>query len=386
MRDSFLSFSPPDIGDEEIAEVVDCLRSGWITTGPRTARFEEEFATYVGAEAALALSSGTAALHVALAAHGIGPGDSVIVPTMTFSSVAHTVEHVGAAPVFVDCEPDTLNLDPAHVKRALSDASVRCVAPVHLYGHPCDPRIIELAGGRAVVDDAAHALPARSGEACVGGSRRENTLTVFSFYATKNLTTGEGGMLTGSRALIEEARAWSLHGMTKDALNRYEEGGSWRYDVTRAGFKANMSDIQAALGMVQLRRLPQMHARRKEIAHRYANALKEMAEIELPVERPDVVHAWHIYAVRLHLDGLKINRDRFIQQLRRRNIGTSVHFIPIHMLSYYRDKYGYRPNDFPVASQEFERLISLPIHSRMTDADVDDVIEAVADVARAHRR
>jgi dTDP-4-amino-4,6-dideoxygalactose transaminase len=384
MRDSFIDFGPPDLGDEEARQVADTLRSGWLTTGPRTAEFEEAFAAYVGAEAALGLNSGTAAIHCAIAAHGIREGDVVLVPTMTFSSAAHTVEHVGARPVFVDAEPETLNPDAHAIEKAMSDRAVRCIVPVHLYGQPCDEHIFDL--GPRIVDDAAHALPAKLGGSCIGGSRRADVLTAFSFYATKNLTTGEGGMLTGPRELIDEARAWSLHGMTKDARHRYEAGGSWRYDVTRAGFKYNMSDINAAIGIVQLRRLPEMYERRKQIAARYEANLERVDEVQRPQVRAGTEHAWHIYAIRLHLDRLTIGRDRFIDELTHRNVGTSVHFIPIHLLSYYRDKYGLRPEDFPVATREFERLISLPIYPSMTDADVDDVVEAVADVCAKHRR
>jgi dTDP-4-amino-4,6-dideoxygalactose transaminase len=387
MQNDFLHFSPPDIGEEEIAEVIDCLRSGWITTGPRVQRFEEEFAAYVGAESALAVNSGTAAIHCGLATFGIGPGDAVVVPTMTFSSAVASVEHVGARPIFVDVEPDSLNVDVARVEAALDRGDVRCILPVHLYGLPCDmPALLDLAeaAGATVLDDAAHALPATVNGMCVGGSGRADVLTAFSFYATKNLTTGEGGMLTGTTAAIDQAREWSLHGMSRDAWRRYEKGAVWRYDVTRAGFKYNMSDIQAALGLVQLRRLPQMHARRAQIASRYASGLALSDAVQLPAASDH--HAWHIYAIRLRLEAVSIDRDAFIEELRLRNIGASVHFIPVHTLTYYRDKYGFHPDDFPVASHEFERLISLPIHSRLTDGDVDRVVEAVADVAARHRR
>lgn len=392
MRRSFLGFSPPDIGDDEIAEVVDCLRSGWITTGPRSARFEQEFADYVDAEAALAVNSGTGALHLALKTLDVGERDAVVVPVMTFASAAHTVEHLGARPLLVDVDPQTLNLDLDRLDSALQDSSVRCIAPVHLYGHPCElSGLVSLAEARAVsiVDDAAHALPAMYEGRFVGSFHKMTSrpiLTAFSFYATKNLTTGEGGMLTGPRDLIEEARAWSLHGMTRDARGRYDEGGSWRYDVTRAGFKYNMSDLQAAVGLVQLRRLNGMHGRRREIARRYHAALSDHDGLDVPVEHMGSSHAWHIYAIRLRLESLTIDRDRFISELTKRNIGTSVHFIPLHLLSYYRDKYGLTPDDFPVATREFQRLISLPMNSGMSDADVDDVIEAVVDVISHHRR
>lgn len=390
-RESFLKFSPPDIGEEEINEVIECLRSGWITTGPRVARFEEEFAAYVGAEAALALNSGTGALHTGLLALGIGAGDAVVVPTMTFSSSAHTVEHVGARVILADCDEETLGMSATALEPLLEAREVRCIAPVHLHGLPCDmPGLIEAAQAHsvAIVDDAAHALPAAVATQRIGGFRSSTSpvLTAFSFYATKNLTTGEGGMLTGTREMVEEARAWSLHGMTRDAWGRYDEGGSWRYDVTRPGFKYNMSDIQAALGLVQLRRLDAMHQRRRDIAGRYAAAFSEREELDLPAEPTGVQHAWHIYALRLRLEMLSIDRDRFITELARRNIGTSVHFIPLHLLSYYRDKYGFAPDDFPVATSEFQRLVSLPLNTRLEDEDVDDVVDAVFDVLDRHRR
>ena len=391
LRDAFLPFAPPDIGEKEIAEVADALRSGWITTGPRTRRFEEEFAEFVGAEAALAVNSGTAALHVALLALGIGPGDAVLVADVTFASAAHVVEHVGARPVLVDVEPETLNVDPARVAQAIetSEIPVRCVEPVHLHGHPCDlPSLIELAHAHdiAIVDDAAHAIPSAIDDRRIGGSGDPRVLTAFSFYATKNLATGEGGMLTGPRTLVDDARRWVLHGMTKDAWRRHEAGAAWQYDVERAGFKYNLSDIQAALGLVQLRRLPDMHARRREIAARYDSGLRDVDAIQLPSVDPRAVHSWHIYAIRLHLDRIAISRERFIDELTQRNIGTSVHFIPVHRLSYYRDRYRLSDAAFPVASTEFERLVSLPIYPRMSDVDVDDVIDAVTDVCAAHRR
>ncbi len=386
----FVPFAPPDIGEEEIDAVIDCLRSGWITTGPRAAALETEFASYVSSPAALALNSGTAALHSALLALGIGPGDAVVVPTMTFASAAHVVEHVGARPVLVDSEPETLNLDPVAVERALKDPDVRCIAPVHLHGHPCDlPRIIELAEARglAVVEDAAHALPAAIKGAAIGEpSKLVPSLIAFSFYATKNMTTAEGGMLTGAADLIGDARAWSLHGMTRDAWRRNETESSWRYDVTRAGFKYNLPDVQAAIGLVQLRRLDQMHKRRQAIAARYAAALATCDAVALPIQRDGCTHAWQIYAIRLQLERLTVDRDVFAAELERSGVGTSVHFIPIHTFTYYRERYGHQPEDFPVAGAAFERLISLPIHSGMGDEDVDHVAEAVVSVADRHRR
>jgi dTDP-4-amino-4,6-dideoxygalactose transaminase len=385
MRDSFLPFSPPFLGDEEIEEVVDTLRSGWITTGPKVKRFEHAFAEYVGAEAALALSSATDAMLVGLAAMGIGPGDEVITTAMTFCSTVHVIEHLGARAVLVDVEPDTLNLDPGRVEAAWTEHT-RALIPVHLYGHPCDmDALLDLADRHnlGVLEDAAHALPARYKDRMIGTL---GDLTAFSFYATKNLTTAEGGMLTGAPELIDDARIWSLHGMSRDAWKRYDAQGSWYYEVIRPGFKCNMTDIQAALGIHQLRKLPGFQARRREIVDRYDAAFAGVDALQLPVERPEVVSAWHLYVIRLSLERLTIDRAAFIEELQRRNIGTSVHFIPIHLHSYYRDKYGYHPDDFPVAYHEFQRIISLPLNLTMTDEDVNDVIEAVLDIVAIYHR
>lgn len=390
MRETFLPFSPPLIGDAEIEEVVDTLRSDWITTGPKVEAFQARFAELVGASAALALNSGTAALEVALATLGVGPGDAVLTTPMTFCSTVHVIERLGARPVLVDVDPDTLNISPAFLERALTEhKQPRVVLPVHLYGHPAEmDSIFDLADQYrlAVVEDAAHSLPARYRGRMIGKPLRDNNLIAFSFYATKNLTTGEGGMLTGSPDLLDEAKVWSLHGMSRDAFKRYTAEGSWRYDVVRPGFKYNMPDLQAAIGLHQVDRLESMHRRRKEIVSRYRAGLECVEALELPVERADVDHAWHIFAIRLRLNQLGISRDRFIEELRARNVGTSVHFIPVHEFTYYRERYGYRPLDYPVAHAEFERLISLPLNVRMSDRDVDDVVAAVSDVAAQNRR
>ncbi len=385
MRESFLSFSPPLIGEEEINEVIDTLRSDWLTTGPKTRHFEREFAEFVGAEGALAVSSCTHAMLVALAALGIGPGDEVITTTMTFCSTVHVIEQLGARPVLVDVEPDTLNIDPQKVRDAVTSRT-RAVMPVHLYGHPCELEAIldfALPHGLHVVEDAAHALPASYKGRMVGSL---GTLTAFSFYATKNLTTGEGGMLTGERELIEQARPWSLHGLTRDAYMRYTAQGSWYYEVTLPGFKCNMSDIQAALGLQQLRKLTGFQQRRGEIVRRYNQALAAFEELELPVERPGVVSAWQLYALRLRRDTMTIDRNRFLEELRVRNIGSSVHFIPVHIQPYYVRKYAYKPEHYPVAYSNYLRLLTLPLNLRMTDSDVEDVIDAVSDVIAKHRR
>ena len=392
MRSEFLHFSPPLIGDEEVEEVVQTLRGGWITTGERAQRFENDFRAYVGAPAALAVNSATSALHIALAALGIGEGDAVVSTDMTFVSSIHVIEHQRARPVLVDVEPDTLNIDPDQVEAAVKRTKgVKAILPVHLYGHPAEmDRIYDIARrhGLAVVEDAAHSLPARYRGRMIGApadGMDVPNLVAFSFYATKNLTTGEGGMLTGPPELLDEARVWSLHGMSRDAFKRYTSEGSWRYDVVLPGFKYNMPDVQAAIGIHQLEHLDEMQKRRRAIVAQYDEAIGQLEELETPVARPEVESAWHIYLLRLRPERLRIGRDQFIEELRRRNIGASVHFIPIHQHTYYREHHQLRPEQFPVAQREFERMLSLPLSPAHSDQDVADVIEAVTDVVEKNR-
>jgi dTDP-4-amino-4,6-dideoxygalactose transaminase len=385
MRESFLSFSPPFIGPEEIAEVVDTLKTDWITTGPKTRQFESDFAGFVGAPGALAVSSATDAMLVGLAAMGVKPGDEIITTAMTFCSTVHVIEHLGARPVLVDVEPDTLCIAPKAVERAMT-ARTRGILPVHIYGHPCDmDPLLELAAPRGifVLEDAAHALPARYKGRMVGTI---GSATAFSFYATKNMTTAEGGMLTGDPDMIAKARMWSLHGMSRDAYKRYSAEGSWFYEVVLPGFKCNMTDINASLGLQQLKKLPGFQQRRLEIVRRYNAAFGKIAEVQIPVERDGCESAWHIYPLRLNLEALTISRNQFIEEMKARNIGTSVHFIPIHIHPYYRDKYGYKPDDFPVAFENYQRLVSLPLHPRLSEDEVTDVIEAVLGVLKTCRR
>lgn len=387
-RREYLRFSPPCLGEEEIAAVVDTLRSGWLTTGPKTAQFEDSFAARIGAPAALAVSSCTAALHLALHALGIGPGDEVLTTTYTFAATVNVIEHVGAKPVLADVEPDTLNIDPSQVDRAITSRT-RAIVPVHFGGHPCDMEALRSLAQRhriPLVEDAAHAVGASYREAPIGGG---GSIAAFSFYATKNLTTGEGGMLTGPPDLIAAARTASLHGMNRDAWKRYDKGGSWFYEVVEPGFKYNMTDIQASIGLVQLDKLPRFQERRRQIAVRYNSSLREMVRagfLELPVERSDVRSAWHLYVIRLRLEALSIDRAQFLRELAERNIGTSVHFIPIHLHPYFRDRYGWRAGDFAVAENAYERAVSLPMHPGLADGDVDDVAAAIADVCREFAR
>lgn len=396
MRPTFLPFSPPSVGDDEIAKVVDVLRSDWITTGPQVKAFEAAFAEFIGVPEALAVSSCTDAMQVALAALGVGPGDAVLTSTMTFCATAHVAEHLGATPILLDIDPATLNLDVNEIEPGLARVRAagltpKVLLPVHHSGQPCDlGAIVEIAEHHAlaIVEDAAHALPASWRERRIGdvsGSRVPRAVA-FSFYATKNLTTAEGGMLTATPDLLDEARLWALHGMSRDAWKRYGKGGSWFYEVVRPGFKCNMTDIAAALGLVQLSRLAEHQERRHKIVARYDAAFAGTEALQIPARHDDIEHAWHLYVLRIDLDRLSIDRARFIDELAARNIAASVHFIPVHLHPYYRDTYGLTPFDFPVASREFPRMISLPLHPRLSDSDVDDVIEAVLEVAGTFAR
>jgi dTDP-4-amino-4,6-dideoxygalactose transaminase len=385
VRTDFLAFAPPALGEEEIAEVADTLRSDWITTGPKTSRFEREFAARLGAPGALALNSCTAGLHTALVTGGIGRGDEVITSTLTFAASANVAEHVGARPVLVDVEPDTLQMDPERVRAAVTPKT-RAIVVVHYAGHPADLDAIGAIAAEhrlLMVEDAAHALPARYRGRMIGSGTNP---TAFSFYATKNMTTGEGGMLTGDPAFLRRARTVSLHGMSRDGWNRYAEGGHWFYEIEMPGFKYNMTDIQASLGLCQLRKLEGFQRRRREVVAAYPEAFAGEDALELPVERNDVEHAWHLYVLRLRPGVLAIDRGRFIEEMTRRRIGTSVHFIPLHLHPYYRDTYGYGPGQFPVAQSNYERMLSLPLHPGLSDGDVADVITAVRDIVRRYRR
>ncbi len=386
VREQFLPFALPLLGQEEIDGVLECLRSGWLTTGPKTRQFEKEFAVYVGARHALAVNSCTAALHLALEALGVGPGDEVITSPMTFTSTAAVVEHLGARPVFVDVDPGSLNLDARRVEGKIT-AKTKAILPVHFGGQACDMAILlEVARrhGLPVVEDAAHAIPTRVGGRLVGSL---GDVTCFSFYATKNVTTGEGGMITTDRDdIADRVRLMHLHGMSRDAWKRYTESGSWSYEILAPGFKYNLSDVASAIGIPQLRNCGRFHARRREIARRYTEAFASLEGVRAPVVKDDLAHAWHLYVIQLDPAALAIDRDEFIRQMMARNIGVSVHFIPLHVQPYYRDKYGFSPGDYPDAFAAFQRIVSLPIYARMSDGDVDDVIAAVRDVAEAGRR
>ena len=378
-NESRVKFSPPLIGESEIAEVVDTLRSEWITAGPKTRQFELDFQKHVHAPGALGLNSCTAALHAALLTLNIGQGDEVITSPMTFAASVNVIEHVGARPVLVDVDCDTLNISDVQIEAAITPRT-RAIIAVHFSGHPVELDSIKALAERyhlTIIEDAAHALGARYKGVPIGGNGNP---TAFSFYATKNLTTGEGGMLTGDPEFLDNARTISLHGLSRQAWQRYEQGSSWKYDVVKPGFKYNMTDIQAAIGIWQLKRFEYIQARRQEIYHKYIDAFKNTGEIELPVIRTNVMHAWHLFCIRLKTNYLNLNRDDFILELNQRQIGTSVHFIPIHLHSYYANKYGYKPLDFPVAFHNYERILSLPLNAKMSDDEVGRVIEAVHDI------
>jgi dTDP-4-amino-4,6-dideoxygalactose transaminase len=383
MRQTFLSFSPPAIGSDEIEEVIDTLRSDWITTGPKVRRFEAAFAEYVGASHAVAVNSCTAALHLALAAWGIGPGDEVITTPYTFCATVNVILHVGARPVLVDIRPDDLMLDPDLIERAITPRT-RVLLPVHFAGQPC--RLEEIAAqaarhGARVLEDAAHAVGATYRGRPIGGL---SDASAFSFYATKNLSTAEGGMVTTNDAdLADRVRLLSLHGMSRDAWKRYSKEGAWHYEVVAPGFKYNMTDIQAALGLHQLRRLPGFVERRAAVAAAYTAGLGDLAALRLPTIRPEIGHAWHLYVVHLRPGALRIGRGQFIEELRQRNIGTGVHFIPLNLQPYYQEHLGWAPGQFPAAEAAYAGAVSLPLHPRLSEADVADVIAAVREVCDA---
>ncbi len=385
-RQTFLPFALPHITAAEIDEVVDTLRSGWLTTGQKTKRFEREFAACVEAPYAVAVNSATAAMHLALDAIGLQPGDEVIVPVYTFTATAEVVEYFRARPVFADVDPLTCNLDPEQLERLITPRT-RAVIVVHMAGLPAEmDTILAIAKAHniAVIEDAAHAFPAKYRGQIVGSI---GDLTAFSFYATKTLSTGEGGMLTtANQQYAGRAAMMSLHGISRDAWKRYSAEGTWYYEVQQAGYKYNMTDIAASLGLHQLARREWLLARRRSIARRYTEAFSHLPQVETPPEFAHSEHAWHLYILRLRQERLDISRDAFIQELTLANIGTSVHFIPLHLHPFYRDTYHLKADDFPVALRAYQRAISLPIYPGMTDEDVEDVIAAIEYIVETHAK
>lgn len=377
-----IPFHRADIGDAEIQAVCDVLRSGWLTMGPKTLEFESEFAKYVGSPFAVSVSSCTAALHLALEAIGVKPGDEVILPTTTFTSTAEVVTYLGARPVLADISSRTMNIDVADVERRITNRT-RAIIPVHLAGLPCElDEINELANKYEirVIEDAAHAIPAAYKGRSIGSV---SEITAFSFYATKTLTTGEGGMITTrSEKLAERMRMMRVHGIARDAWKRYKLDGNWFYNVEAAGFKYNLTDLQAALGIVQLAKCDSMRRARRRIAKKYQEAFQQIPHLEVPMEIDDRIHAWHLFILRIDPD-CDVKREHVIAGLKSRGIGSSVHFIPLHLHPYYQRSWSYRPGDFPIAEAEYERCVSLPLYPSMSDSDIHRVIDAVASVVQS---
>lgn len=387
-RTQFLPIAVPDIGPRERELVLQALDSGWITTGPRTFELAAEIARRATAKHAVVVNSATGALHLALEAMGVTEGDEVITTPYTFAATVNVIEHVRARPVLVDVEPDTLCIDPRRVEAAITPRT-KVVISVDYAGHPCDYdalRALTVPRGIRILDDAAHALGAASHGRPVGSAALAD-VTAFSFYATKNLTTGEGGAaVTDDDALAERIRLLSLHGMNRDAWKRYGATGSWFYEITAPGWKYNLSDLLAAIGVAQLERFDASQARRHALVARYAAGFAGCDAVRLPSARAGMTHAWHLYPIALELDRLTIDRARFIEELRAENIGTSVHFIPLHFHPHFRGSLGYAEGTFPVAEDAYRRAITLPLFAGMTDRDADDVIAAVRKVASAFRK
>jgi dTDP-4-amino-4,6-dideoxygalactose transaminase len=379
---SFLPFALPDIGEEEIEEVVDSLRSGWITTGPKTKRFEDEFARLFGGDTeAIAVNSATAGLHLAIEALGIGPGDEVITTVQTFTATAEVIRYMGADPVFVDIDPATYCIDPCQVRKAIS-ARTKAIIPVH-YGGLAAPmdEILQISEdyGLAVIEDAAHSLPTTHRGRLIG--TLPSDVTVFSFYATKPLATGEGGMLvTKNPDIAKRARIMRLHGIDRDAFDRYtSKRPAWYYEVVAPGFKYNMTDIAAALGLQQLKKIFKFQQVRQQIATRYVETLCGLPLRLPPQPHAGDVHSWHLFPVMIE-ESAPVGRDAFIARMAEESIGCSVHYRPLHLHPYWRDTYDLKPKHFPHATAICERLVSLPIYTRMTDEDQDRVIKAVQQI------
>ncbi|MDT7041518.1 DegT/DnrJ/EryC1/StrS family aminotransferase [Candidatus Nitronereus thalassa] len=386
IRPQFLSYHVPSIGEEEIRSVVETLRSGWLTTGAKVKQFEQDFGAKVCAQHAVALNSCTAALHLALEAVGVKEGDEVIVPTMTFAATGEVVTYLGAKPILIDCRPDDLTLDVTQIEKLITPRT-KAIIPVHFAGHPCEMiPLMELAKAYnlRVIEDAAHALPAWYQGVQVGSI---GDITCFSFYATKTITTGEGGMATTqNETWADKMRMMSLHGISRNAWSRYSANGSWSYDICHAGHKYNLTDLAASLGIEQLKKCDQFQKTREQYAGLYNQGFKDLPEIIRPSVADNVQHAWHLYVMQLDVERLRIGRNEFIEILKNYNIGTSVHFIPLHLHPYYRQTFGYQPEDFPNARACFERIISLPIYPKMTEADIEYVIEVVREIIRTYRR
>lgn len=386
MNKDYLLFHKPYITEEEINEMVDTLRSGWLSMGPKTIRFEEEFNNFIGSKKSVAVSSWTAAGHLTLEAFGIQQGDEVIVPTMTFPATAEIVCYFGAKPVIVDVDEDTLNISLEEIEKAITNKT-KAIIPVHYGGQPCDmDEINDLAKkyNLRVLEDAAHSLPATYKGKKIGTI---SEVTCFSFYATKTLSTGEGGMIcTNNEEIAERCAIMRLHGINRDAWKRYSESGSWYYEVVAPGYKYNFTDLQASLGLPQLKKVDDMWNSRKYIAKKYTEAFKDLDLITLHTIKPDRESSWHLYPIRLNLEMLNVSRAQIIEELKNNNIGVGVHFMPVHKHLFYSETFQLKDNDFPVATAAFPRLLSLPIYPGMTDYNIDKVINVFTDILNKHRK
>ena len=385
-RDPYLIFGSPRIEDDEIAEVVDSLRSGWISTGPKVARFEELFTKYIGCRFSRATSSCTAGLHLAMLVAGLKPGDEVVTTPLTFAATANAILHAGGAPVFVDVNPETSNIDPDKIEEKITDRT-RILLPVHLTGRPCEmDRILEIAKRHnlLVIEDAAHAIEAHYHGKKIGTIA---DLAVFSFYVTKNITTAEGGMVTTNRAdWAEMIERYALHGLSRGAWKRYSDDGFKHYEVVVPGFKYNMMDIQAALGIKQLEKIDAYLQRREAIWQKYDEAFATAPIQTPPPPEQDTIHARHLYVVRLCLDRLRATRDEIVTALHQKGIGTGIHYRSLHLHSYYKERFGYQSTDYPHALDYSNSAISLPLSAKLTDKDVDDVINIFLETLQENSR
>ena len=382
MRKSFLVFGSPLIEQQEIDEVVASMKSGWLGTGPKVHRFEEMFKEYKGVKYAMALNSCTAALHLSMIAAGIKRGDEIIVPTMTFAATANAVIHAGGIPIFVDCQRDTMNIDTEDIERKIT-SKTKAIIPVHFAGRPCDmERITDISTryNLKLIEDSSHAIEAEYKGKKTGTF---GDIGCFSFYVTKNIMTGEGGMaISNNEDYANQIKILALHGMSKDAWKRFSDAGYRHYKVVNSGFKYNMMDIQAAIGIHQLPRIEKYWRRRREIWDTYNDAFKDLAVFTPAPVEPDVKHAYHLYTLLLDVDKLSITRDRFLEEMERRNIGVGVHYIALHLHSFYQQNSEYRRGDFPNAEWISDRTVSIPISAKLTDEDVEEVIEAVEDIIK----
>ncbi len=382
MSTSFIPFARPDIGEEEINAVSHAMRSGWVTTGPETRAFEQEFADFIGGDVqAIAVNSATAGLHLALEAIGIGPGDEVIAPTLTFTATTEVIRYLGADPVLVDCDPVTLNIDVTKIETAITPKT-KAIMPVHYGGLACDMQAIFAIAKKhnlRVVEDAAHALPTTYQGELVG--QLASDVTVFSFYANKTMTTGEGGMvITKNADLAARMKIMRLHGISRDAFDRFtSKTPAWYYEIVAPGFKYNMTDMASAMGRVQLKRLPAFWERRQKLAERYHQTLQELPLILPATALAGDKHSWHLYVLRLQ-EHVAISRDDVIQKLSDLGIGTSVHYVPLHRQPYWRDRYGLMPEQFPEADKAYQRMFSIPLFTAMSDDDQERIIQALRTV------